>query len=267
MALVPDKSSLSTAATSIKGNKNVATDSGRQWSQNGWDAVSMRSYCYRHQERLRAASLNIFALLSSLDLDELAHPRRLFVASDTSTQIGNIPVKASLGPVRAHKTVPTMLRSISLLCLLLALFVGVGQGCRPGSFNGFDVGQAAKAAMDVSVPVTSSWSKFYFTNANSRAFPTYAANVTAGNILQIVDYFCSGDQFRIQITSTTIINSSVPLVPASCSTYQATPDGAFLDPTEFSRATFNFIGAGNLTFTIVVMVSPFSAGAGAIRLI
>lgn len=160
-----------------------------------------------------------------------------------------------------------MLRFTSLLGLLLALLVGTGRGCQQGCYNGFDAGQAAKAAMDVSVPVTSSWSKFYFTNANSRAFPTYAANVTAGNILQIVDYFCSGDQFRIQITSTTIINSSVPLFPASCANYQATPDGAFLDLTHFSQASFTFIGAGNLTFTIVAMVSPFSAGAGAIRLI
>ena len=64
-----------------------------------------------------------------------------------------------------------------------------------------------------------------------------------------------------------VVNSNILLVPISCSTYQASPDGAFADPTEFSQTSYTFVEIGNLTLTIVAMASPFSAGPGAIRLI
>lgn len=153
---------------------------------------------------------------------------------------------------------------VSVLLLRFSLgvpsFYGVNNGYVP-----------SKAASASPVILTSQWQYFYFTNTGSVAFPQFLlpANATPAEV-RITDLFCAGDIFNYNITSlllNTTGTTSIPEGSPSCSNYTTDPEVASNDLNlRWSSSALAFLAPLDYLFTIYPISSPFTAGAGAIRL-
>ena len=134
--------------------------------------------------------------------------------------------------------------------------------------NGY---RPAKAAHGGTQLLNYDWQYFYFTNTGAPATPQFLlpANITSA-IVSITDLFCAGDTFVFTITSSLLNSTGATVTPngiASCSNHTVNPDFAFNDPTlRWSSIPLEFQAADDYLFTLYCSYSPFTAGAGAIKL-
>ena len=166
------------------------------------------------------------------------------------------------------------LGSIVLALVIAALRLSQGDQSAlgpPNRHNGF----AAKAHRlgDELAPVellNDTWYAFYFTNAYAPTVPPFLLPVRQiPTILRVYDMYCAGDWFYTLLRSATqnfTVLGSAPEGIASCANYQTTPEPPTWNPA-FSRSTIAVGLVDNFNVTIVPYLSPYSAGAGAIKAI
>lgn len=164
---------------------------------------------------------------------------------------------------------------IAPLCVLL--FIVLIRALDHDQFlNGADLLPKSMEAMQdatLNLTVALAFQKIYFTNTNSRVFPTivYYSSGTSTHI-QLADIYCGGDMFSVQrtnldtnVTDPTVLLSSTIVGVPSCSNYTLNPNSAFTNSTTWSLFSNIYAGGGNYQLTIVARSSPFSAGAALIR--
>ena len=168
-----------------------------------------------------------------------------------------------------------MMFALTLLGLLLArLFAAHELDVQAAIFNGFDVDPRQipiMASQPLILPISSSWRFVYFTNANSRIFPPVHYSSSGPARIQLVDIFCSGDEFLVQRVNMTdgargeIFPSTLTLGAPSCSQFTFDPNGVLADGTIWSYFDHTFEGAGNWSLDVAAYKSPHSAGAALVR--
>lgn len=163
-----------------------------------------------------------------------------------------------------------------LWVLLLVVPLGALNEYYDKHLNGGDMLSKSMEGLQAStlnLTVALAFQRIYFTNTNSRIFPTivyYSSGASAH--IQMVDLYCGGDMFSVQrtnldtnVTDPTVLLSSTIVGVPSCSNYTLNPNSAFTNSTTWSLFSNIYAGSGNYQLTIVARSSPFSAGAALIR--
>ncbi|MCC6676511.1 MAG: PEP-CTERM sorting domain-containing protein [Phycisphaerales bacterium] len=106
------------------------------------------------------------------------------------------------------------------------------------------------------------WQPFQFGDVGSVSGPFTITLTAAEPVLDVVDAFLSGDQFRVRVSGVGDFDTSVPTVIGDSNPDY---DACFTDPAgRWSKGSIN-LGAGTWSFDILVTASPFGAGGAAFR--
>ena len=139
-------------------------------------------------------------------------------------------------------------------------------------------GNSVNSPETLYLPLSPSWTYFYFTNVGSYGEagnplqPTiFVPGPSYGNkCLQIADLYCAGDQFSLYAgfgLQTIVANSSVSGA-VSCTLTSTNPNDTLINPL-WSNLYYDFTVSSPipLLLTVYVTASPFSAGKAAIRIL
>lgn len=188
--------------------------------------------------------------------------------------------------LEGHKLEPSSLLSLTvaereemlsfsiLISIIAFLTIARLQGPQAAMLNGFNVGPdqiQLMRAQTLKLGVDPTWNFVYFTNTNSRTFPRVLYSSSGPARIQLIDVFCTGDEFLVQRTNMTnqlkeeIFGSTPTFGEASCDKFSFAPNQVMADGTVWSYYDHTYPGAGNWSLEIVVSKSPHSAGAALIR--
>lgn len=163
------------------------------------------------------------------------------------------------------------------ISLIVAFFwpAQAKEGAVRSNRNGWDGVTWKKGSQDMMTPIVlpnDTYIPFYFTNVGSWAFPQFQTTVTGSHTVTVYwrDLYCAGDQMALYTTiklGSRLLNFSFPASPpvgvASCDNFTLDPNVASSNPA-FSTGSFE-IGASVNNYTLVPVLSPFSAGMGVVK--
>lgn len=128
--------------------------------------------------------------------------------------------------------------------------------------NGFDHTIKAMAAVEGILP-DDVWGQFYFTNVGAPALTRYEFVALTPFDLSITDIYCTGDIFMVFNSGIPLGQTSIPEGSPTCLNTTSDPDIARTNPAYSSAC--GVLPSGYYNLTLVAIVSPWTAGSGAIR--
>jgi hypothetical protein len=161
-----------------------------------------------------------------------------------------------------------MLRT--LLLLIVSLTVAVFANSERDSIkNGpNNLVKAQTQPVNVTLTVGGPWETFEFTNPGAFALTSFVFSVIGTNFvyLQITDLYCQGDSFAVYSDSSALgITAPVATSCIANVTDSSDPDVCYTN-AGWSSHQF-FFATGDKYVRIVPVISPYTAGLGAIRIV
>lgn len=128
--------------------------------------------------------------------------------------------------------------------------------------NGFDHAAKAISAVEGMQPVDW-WRLFRFTNVGAPALTRYEFVALTPFNIEITDIYCTGDIFLVFNSGVPLGQTSIPEVAPTCLNTTSDPEVALANPAYSSGS--GPLPSGYYNLTITAVVSPWTAGSGAIR--